>query len=73
MEFGGTYLFVETLIKEFLQSTQSTFSQVFSGLMGKQVWHVIIGCHLCVGMLPQVIVLRTCPNMTLAIEREVNP
>ena len=25
MEFGGTYLFVETLIKEFLQSTQSTF------------------------------------------------
>ena len=73
MEFGGTDLFVETLFKEFLQSTQSTFSQVFSGLVAKQVWHAITGCHLCVDILQQVIVLRTCPNMTLAIEREVNP
>ena len=27
-------------------------SEVLSGLVGQQVWHLITGCHLCVGSTP---------------------
>ena len=29
----------------------TSHSEILSGLVGKQVWHVI-GCHLCVGSTP---------------------
>ena len=36
--------------------------------------HLIIGCRLCVWVrLPQVTVLRTCPNMPLVVEADVQP
>ena len=46
--------------------------EVFGGQVGKQLWHLIKGCHLCVwAQLPQMAMPRTCSNMTLAVERDV--
>ena len=42
--------------------------------IGYQLWHQITGCHLCVGLTPTGdIMLRACPNITLAVERDVKP
>ena len=41
---------------------------------GWQVWHLITGCHLCMGLTPtNDNILRTCPNMTLAVEHDGKP
>ena len=50
-----------------------TPNRVLSGPVGQQVWHLITGSHLCVVPLPQVAMLRTYPNVTLAIERGAKP
>ena len=38
---------------------------------GLQVWHLIIGCQLCGFRVPQVAMLRTCTNMSVAVEGDV--
>ena len=45
--------------------------EVLSGLVRSQIWHLITGCHLCMARVPQVAMLRTCPNLTLAVEWDV--
>ena len=47
--------------------------KILCGLVGYQVWYLITGCHVCVGSTPQVTILKTRPNMTLAVEWDVKP
>ena len=46
--------------------------EVLCGLVVSNFGHLITGCHLCVWVLvPQVATLRVCPDITLAVERDV--
>ena len=40
---------------------------------GKQVWHLITGCHLCVGSTNTSDNAEACPNLTFTVERDVKP
>ena len=41
---------------------------------GGQVWHLITGYHLCMGLThTNDNAISICPNMTLAVEQDVKP
>ena len=46
---------------------------VLSGLVGYQVWHLITGCHLFVGLTPTIAKAVNLPSMTFAVEQDVKP
>ena len=48
--------------------------KVLSDLVDLQVWHLITDCHFCADLTPTIVtILKTCPNMTLAVEVDVKP
>ena len=38
---------------------------------GYQVWHLITGSHLCVGLTPTMTMLKTCPSVALGVMKEM--